>query len=162
MSEYKRPRVLVDLSATLIHHGHIRLLKKANEIGDVVVALTTDEEVKRTKGYMPELNFEERKEILESIRYVSEVIPSPWLIDEAYLDEHHCDLLVHGADNSNHIPEERLVIFPRTEGISSSMLRERVLDCLIEMNLDTSKPSKASDKVARFLIESIKKEFRLE
>ena len=100
MSENQRPRILVDLSATLLHHGHVRLLKKAAEMGDVVVALTTDEEVKRTKGYMPELSYEERKEILESIRYVKEVIPSPWLIDEAYLDEHHCDLLVHGADLS--------------------------------------------------------------
>lgn len=162
MTDQKKPRVMVDLSATLIHHGHIRLLKKAAEIGDVVVALTTDEEVKRTKGYIPELDFEARKEILESIRYVKEVIPSPWLIDDAFLVANHCDFLVHGHDNSNHIPKEKLVIFPRTEGISSSLLRERVLDCLIEMNLDSSKPSKASDKVARFLIESIKKEFRLE
>lgn len=46
MSEQKRPRVMVDMSATLIHHGHIRLLKKAAEIGDVVVALTTDDEIK--------------------------------------------------------------------------------------------------------------------
>ena len=135
---------MVDMSATLIHHGHIRLLKKASEIGDVVVALTTDDEIKQKKGYTPELNFEERKEILESIKYVSEVVPSPWLISFDYMKEHHCDLLVHGADNSNHIP-----------------LRERVLDSLIEMNTD-AKPSKASDKVARFLIESIKKEFRLE
>ena len=162
MTDQKKPRVMVDLSATLIHHGHIRLLKKAAEIGDVVVALTTDEEVKRTKGYIPELDFEARKEILESIRYVKEVISSPWLIDDAFLVANHCDFLVHGHDNSNHIPKEKLVIFPRTEGISSSLLRERVLDCLIEMNLDSSKPSKASDKVARFLIESIKKEFRLE
>lgn len=161
MSEKKRPRVMVDMSATLIHHGHIRLLKKASEIGDVVVALTTDDEIKQKKGYTPELNFEERKEILESIKYVSEVVPSPWLISFDYMNEHHCDLLVHGADNSNHIPEENLVIFPRTEGVSSSTLRERVLDSLIEMNTD-AKPSKASDKVARFLIESIKKEFRLE
>lgn len=77
MSEQKRPRVMVDMSATLIHHGHIRLLQKASEIGDVVVALTTDDEIKRTKGYTPELNFEERKEILEAIRYVKEVVPSP-------------------------------------------------------------------------------------
>lgn len=161
MSEKKRPRVMVDMSATLIHHGHIRLLKKASEIGDVVVALTTDDEIKQKKGYTPELNFEERKEILESIKYVSEVVPSPWLISFDYMKEHHCDLLVHGADNSNHIPKENLVIFPRTEGVSSSTLRERVLDSLIEMNTD-AKPSKASDKVARFLIESIKKEFRLE
>ncbi len=161
MQENGRKRIMVDMSATLIHHGHIRLLHKAAQLGDVVVALTTDEEVKRTKGYVPELNFEERKEILLALRDVKEVVPSPWLITEEYLDEHHCDMLVHGADNSNHIPPERLVVFPRTEGISSSMLRERVLDCLIEMNLD-AKPSKASDKVARFLIESIKKEFRLE
>ena len=43
MAESKRPRVMVDMSATLIHHGHIRLLKKAAEIGEVVVALTSDE-----------------------------------------------------------------------------------------------------------------------
>ena len=161
MSEEKRPRVMVDMSATLIHHGHIRLLKKAAEIGDVIVALTTDDEIKRTKGYTPELTFDERKEILESIRYVKEVVPSPWLISYEYMLEQKCDYLVHGADNSNHIPKEKLVIYPRTEGISSSILRERVLDSLIEMNTDV-KPSKASDKVARFLIESIKKEFRLE
>lgn len=37
MSETQRPRVLVDLSATLIHHGHIRLLKKAHEIGVMLI-----------------------------------------------------------------------------------------------------------------------------
>ena len=72
-----RPRVMVDMSATLIHHGHIRLLKKAAEIGDVVVVLTTDDEIKKKKGYTPELSFEERKEILESIRYVKEVVAGP-------------------------------------------------------------------------------------
>ena len=41
----ERPRIMVDMSATLIHHGHVRLLKKASELGTVVVALTTDEEV---------------------------------------------------------------------------------------------------------------------
>lgn len=105
-------RVMVDMSATLLHHGHIRLLKKAHEIGTVVVA-------------------------------------------------HNCDLLVHGNDNSNHIPEEKLVIFPRTEGISSSILRERVLDCLISLNLK-NKSTSTSDKIARLLIETIKKEFKLE
>lgn len=157
----QRPRIMVDMSATLIHHGHIRLLKKAAELGDVVVALTSDEEVKKTKGYVPELNFEERKEILESIRYVSEVVSCPWLITDEFMDSQNCQFLVHGADNVNHVRPERLVIFPRTEGISSSTLRERVLDCLIQMNLD-SKPGHTGDKVARFMIELIKKEFRLE
>ncbi len=154
-------RIMVDMSATLLHHGHIRLLKKAAALGSVVVALTTDDEVQKTKGYVPELNFEERREILESIRYVDEVVPCPWLIDDAFLVQHNCDLLVHGNDNSNHIPPEKLAIFPRTEGISSSSLRERVLDCLIALNL-TKKSTSSSDTIARLLIETIKKEFRLE
>ena len=37
--------ILVDMSATLIHHGHIRLLKKASKIGLVTIALTIDEEI---------------------------------------------------------------------------------------------------------------------
>ena len=152
---------MVDMSATLIHHGHVRLLKKAAEIGDVVVVLTTDDEIKKKKGYTPELNFEERKEILEAIKYVDEVVPSPWLIDDAFVCKHHCDLLVHGNDNSNDIPPEKLVIFPRTEGVSSSLLRERVLDCLISLNLK-NKSTSTSDKIARLLIETIKKEFKLE
>ena len=154
-------RIMVDMSATLLHHGHVRLLRKAKELGAVVVALTTDEEVKKTKGYTPELSYEERREILEALQYVDEVVPSTWLIDEAFMDEHKCDLLVHGHDNANHIPPEKLVIFPRTEGISSSDLRERVLDCLIALNL-TGKPNNSSDTIARLLIETIKKEFRLE
>lgn len=156
-----RKRIMVDLSATLLHHGHIRLLQKAAALGAVVVALTTDEDVRNTKGYTPELNFEERKEVLSALRYVDEVVPSPWLIDEAFMDAHNCDLLVHGSDNSNHIRPERLVIFPRTEGISSSAIRERVLDALISLNL-RDKNSSSSEKIARLLIETVKKEFKLE
>jgi glycerol-3-phosphate cytidylyltransferase len=120
-------RIMVDMSATLIHHGHVRLLKKAKELGHVVVALTTDEEVKSKKGYEPELRFEERKEVLEALRYVDEVVPSPWLIEESFLDQHKIDLLVHGHDNSNKITESRLAILPRTHGISSTLLRSRTL-----------------------------------
>ena len=121
-------RVMVDMSATLIHHGHMRLLRAAQALGTVIVALTTDEEVRSHKGYEPELDYEARKEILDSIRYVSEVVPSRWMLDDAFLDEHRIDLLVHGNDNSNQVRAERLVILPRTPGISSSLLRARALD----------------------------------
>jgi glycerol-3-phosphate cytidylyltransferase len=126
-------RIMVDMSATLIHHGHIRLLKAAKALGTVVVALTTDEEVRAHKGYLPELDFEYRREVLEAIRYVDEVVPSPWLIDDAFLDEHRIDLLVHGDDNSNHVRRERLYILPRTAGVSSNMLRSRALKSLADM-----------------------------
>lgn len=120
-------RILVDMSATLLHHGHIRLLRAAKELGTVIVALTTDEEIVRKKGYHPELNYDERREILLAIKYVDEVVPSGWLIDEAFLDRHRIDLLVHGHDNSNPIRPERLMVLPRTEGVSSNLLRSRVL-----------------------------------
>ena len=151
----KRLRVMVDMSATLIHHGHVRLLKKAAALGDVVVALTGDEEVRSKKGYAPELSFEERKEVLEALSCVSAVVESPWLITEAYVDAHHCDLLVHGADNSNEIDPERLVIFPRTEGVSSTELRERVIDAVASMrragkrNAATERLDAAAEELAR-------------
>ena len=118
-------RVMVDMSVTILHHGHIRLLSKAKKYGHVIVALTTDEEIMSKKGYQPELNFYQRKEILESIKFVDEIVSSPWLLDDAFLDQHSVDILVHGSDNSNQVSSDRLLIFSRTEGVSSSLLRER-------------------------------------
>ena len=156
-----KKRICVDMSATLLHHGHIRLLKKASDLGSVVVALTTDDEVQNKKGYKPELSFDERKEILESIRYVDEVIPCNWLIDDSFLERHNIDLLVHGDDNSNLVPKEKLVIYPRTEGISSSEMRSRVLDSLISINISKDQ-TRGTDRMARALFSVIKDEFRLD
>lgn len=125
-------RILVDMSATILHHGHVRLLAKASEYGQVVVALTADSEILSKKGYTPEIAFEGRREILESIKYVDEVISSPWLIDERFLDIHNIDYLVHGHDNSNPVAKEKLIIFPRTEGISSTKIRSAVLSAVAE------------------------------
>ena len=133
-------RILVDMSATLIHHGHVRLLRAAKQLGTVVVALTTDEEIVQKKGYRPELSYAERKEILEALKYVDEVVPSPWLIDEAFLDRHRIDLLVHGHDNANPIRPERLLVLPRTEGVSSTLLRSRVLQVVAALLAEREKP----------------------
>ena len=118
-------RILVDMSLTSLHHGHIRLLQKASRLGHVVVALCSDDEILKAKGFLPLLSFEHRKEIALAIRYVEEVIESEWLINEAYLDRHNIDLLVHGEDNANPVPPDRLVLYPRTGGISSTALSNR-------------------------------------
>lgn len=115
------------MSVTLLHNGHVRLLAAASKLGRVIVALTTDDEILKWKGYKSELDFAARKEILEAIRYVDEVLPSPWLIDDSYLDTHAIDFLVHAGENSNNVAPDRLISLPRTPGISSSLLRERVL-----------------------------------
>ena len=94
-------------------------------MGHVVVALCSDEEILKAKGFLPLLSFEHRKEIALVIRYVEEVIECGWLIDEAYLDCHNIDLLVHGDDNVNLVPPDRLVLYPRTGSISSTALSNR-------------------------------------
>ncbi len=130
----KEKRILVDMSATLLHHGHIRLLKNAKFYGKVIVALTTDDEILKKKGYVPELSFSQRSEILLSIKYVDEVIPSNWLINDDFLELHNIDLLVHGDDNSNPISKDKLLILPRTKDISSTTLREKALKIHLKKN----------------------------
>jgi len=127
-------RIMVDMSATLIHHGHIRLLKKASEFGEVIVGLTTDEEILRKKGYQVELEFTQRKEILEAIKYVDEVVDTPWQITEDTLDEFNIDFLVHGDDNSNDINQDRLLILPRTQDVSSTEIRGKAQRSITQKN----------------------------
>ncbi len=117
-------RVMVDMSATLLHHGHIRLLRKAAKYGEVVVGLSTDKDIEKYKGHIPLLTWKFRKEILESIRYVSEVVEAPYIITDEVLEEHDVQFLIHGADNFNTVSKDRIIIFPRTPGISSNMLVE--------------------------------------
>lgn len=95
-----------------------------------MVGLTTDEQVIKFKGYKPELNFYERKEFLEAIEYVDEVVPTNWEITEETLAHYNINFLVHGNDNSNQV--KNIIQFPRTEGISSEELRERALSSIIQ------------------------------
>lgn len=120
---------MVDMTASLLHYGHVRLLKRAKELGHVIVALTTDEEIEKHKGYKPELNYEARKELLLALRYVDEVVPSNWLIDQDFVKEHKADLLFHGEDNANQV--EQIRTFARTADISSNLMRERAMASLV-------------------------------
>ena len=80
--------------------------KKKAKYGEVVAALTSDEEIIKSKGYRPEMNFSQRKEIISSIKFVKKVIKAPWLIDDNFLKLHKADLLVHGSDNQNNVDQE--------------------------------------------------------
>ena len=128
-----KKRIMVDMSATLLHHGHTRLLQHASTLGDVVVGLTSDLEIEKKKGYVPELTFDERREILESISVVTEVVSVPWNITEDILAKFKIDFLVHGDDNQNDISSEKLITIPRTTGISSSGLRLNASNNLLKI-----------------------------
>lgn len=59
----------------MLHYGHIKLLKRARDLGDyLVVAISTDE-FNNLKGKESFFSYEERKLMLEAIKYVDEVIP---------------------------------------------------------------------------------------
>tara|TARA_B110000014_G_scaffold197487_1_gene146566 strand:+ start:59 stop:463 length:405 start_codon:yes stop_codon:yes gene_type:complete len=120
-----KKKVLVDMSFTIPHHGHIRLIKKANKLGNVIVALTSDSEIKKKKGYKPELDFSQRKEILESNKYVTKVIKSPWLINDKFIKKNKIDILVHGNDNKNKVTKAKIVLLKRTRNISSNLIRKK-------------------------------------
>ncbi len=155
-------RIMVDMSATILHHGHVRLMKKAKELGGtVIIALSRDDAVEGSKGYTPELTYDQRAEILYAIRYVDEVVPTDWLVDNDFLIKHNIDLLVHGDDNVNDVPKDKLKIFPRTQGISSSLIRQRVLNTIVQMNTN-NKQNDTTQLFAKTMIEFISKEFKLD
>ena len=121
----EKKKILVDMSVAIIHHGHIRILKKAKKYGKVYVALATDNEIKKYKNIKPELTFRDRKEILLSIKYVSGIIKSKAVIDNKFLRKHKCDVLIHGSDNRNVVDKKYVKIFKRTKNISSNEIRKR-------------------------------------
>ena len=114
---------MVDMTCSILHHGHIRILKKASKFGEVIVALTSDEEILKHKKFKTLLNFAQRKEILLSIKYVSKVIKSQYLITDSFIKANKCDYLFHGSDTQNNANLTNLKTIKRTKNISSTALR---------------------------------------
>jgi glycerol-3-phosphate cytidylyltransferase len=125
-----KKKILVDMSATLIHHGHIRLIKKARRYGELYIALTTDKQINKFKGYSPELSYRFRKEILEEIKGVKKVIPSNWLITQRFLNKHNVDIIISGSDYAKRKFNTKSINFKRTRLISSAILRKKVMKIL--------------------------------
>ena len=112
----------------LLHWGHIKILKRAKEMGDyLIVAISTDE-FNRLKHKQSYHNFENRKMILEAIRYVDEVIPeNSWDQKVEDVKKHDVDLFVMGDDwkgEFDFLKEHCEVVYlSRTEGISTSQIK---------------------------------------
>lgn len=112
----------------LLHWGHINLLKRAKDLGDhLTVAISTDEfnKIKNKKSYH---SFDNRKMILESIRYVDKVIPeNDWEQKIKDVIDHDIDIFVMGDDwkgKFDFLKDYCEVIYlPRTVGISTSKIK---------------------------------------
>ncbi|MEK5104450.1 glycerol-3-phosphate cytidylyltransferase [Cytobacillus sp. FSL M8-0252] len=116
----------------LLHWGHINILKRAKELGDyLIVAISSDEfnEIKGKKAYH---SFENRKMILESIRYVDEVIAEDnWEQKVNDVKKHDIDVFVMGDDWEGEFDflndQCEVVYLPRTVGISTSKIKKDLL-----------------------------------
>jgi glycerol-3-phosphate cytidylyltransferase len=123
-------RILTYGTFDLLHYGHIRILKRAKELGDyLVVALSTDE-FNATKGKKAYHSYETRKKMLEAIRYVDLVIPeNNWEQKIDDIKDYKIDVCVMGSDwagsdKFDYLKEYCDVVFlERTPGISTSMIK---------------------------------------
>lgn len=69
-------RVYTGGTFDLLHAGHVNFLKRCSEIGDVTVALNTDDFIASYKGKPPIMSFDERASVLLGLKYVKDVIPN--------------------------------------------------------------------------------------
>ena len=123
-------RVITYGTFDLLHYGHINLLRRAKALGDyLVVALSTDEfnwNMKQKKCYF---SYEQRKELLEAIRYVDLVIPEEnWEQKVSDVKEYHIDTFVIGDDwtgKFDFLKEQgvEVVYLPRTPEISTTQIK---------------------------------------
>ena len=93
-------RVITYGTFDLLHYGHINLLRRAKELGDyLIVALSTDEFNRDEKGKKCYFTYEQRKTLLEAVRYVDLVIPERnWNQKISDVKEHAVDTFVMGDD----------------------------------------------------------------
>lgn len=94
-----RPVLYIGGTFDLFHPGHVRLLARAREIGEVTVALNTDSFVEEYKGRKPIMTLDERLEVVAGCRYVDDVIINVGGRDsrESILKVNP-DFIVHGDD----------------------------------------------------------------
>ncbi len=123
----------------MFHVGHLNILKKAKEQCDyLIVGVSTDDVVKEYKGKTPIIPFDDRIEIVKSIRYVDEVVAQTTMNKMIAWEKLHFDALFHGTDWQNSEMYKKIindfsaigvdvVFIPHTEGISSSILAEKII-----------------------------------
>lgn len=128
-------RVITYGTFDLLHYGHINLLRRAKALGDYLIVVVSSDEFnwneKHKKTYF---TYEQRKQLLEAIRYVDLVIPEEsWQQKRTDMHEYHVDTFVMGDDwkgKFDFLKEEgvEVVYLPRTPEISTSQIKHDLYD----------------------------------
>ena len=124
-------RVITYGTFDLLHYGHINLLRRAKMLGDyLIVAVSTDDFNWNEKNKKCYFSYEERKALVEAIRYVDLVIPEEsWDQKPKDIKEYHADVFVMGDDwkgKFDYLEEEgvEVVYLPRTPEISTTQIKQ--------------------------------------
>lgn len=112
----------------LLHAGHINLLRRAREHGDYLMVVLSTDEFNALKHKTAYHSYEDRKMILEAIRYVDEVIPEKtWDQKISDVVDNNIDVFVMGNDWEGQFDFLKdyceVVYLPRTEGISTTKIK---------------------------------------
>ena len=127
-------RVITYGTFDLLHYGHINLLKRAKALGDyLVVVLSTDEFNWNQKHKKCYFSYEQRKSLLEAIRYVDLVIPETcWEQKTTDVKDYNIDIFVMGDDWKGKFdflkPQCEVVYLERTPEISTSKIKHDLED----------------------------------
>lgn len=129
--------VYVGMSADLIHPGHINILKRASELGEVTIGLLTDKAIASYKR-VPFMAWEQRAEVVGNLKGVVRVVPQHTLDYVPNLRTYKPDFVVHGDDWQTGVQAQtrqavidalaewggQLVEVPYTQGVSSTQLNK--------------------------------------
>ena len=129
--------VYVGMSADLVHPGHLNIIGRARELGEVTIGLLTDSAIASYKR-LPYMAFDQRQIVVENIRGVARVVAQETLDYEPNLRKYQPDFVVHGDDWKDGVQARvrqrvidvlaewggELVEVPYTQGISSTALNK--------------------------------------
>jgi glycerol-3-phosphate cytidylyltransferase len=125
----------------LFHAGHVAFLKRCSEIGEVVVALNTDEFIVEYKSKAPVMTYAERRAVLLGCKWVSQVVPNAGGADSRIaIDQVNPDYIIIGSDwarrdyyyqmgfDQDWLDERGigLIYIPYTDGISTTAIKQRL------------------------------------
>jgi glycerol-3-phosphate cytidylyltransferase len=123
-------RVITYGTFDLLHYGHINLLRRAKQLGDyLIVCLSTDEFNGKEKHKETYFGYNERKHLLEAIRYIDLVVPEEsWEQKENDIDKYEIDVFVMGDDWERKFDflkkKCEVVYLPRTKEISATKIKK--------------------------------------
>ena len=124
-------RVITYGTFDLFHIGHLNLLKRARALGDYLIVAVSSDEFNLQKGKVGKIKDTDRMQIVEAIKYVDQVIPeTSWDQKIEDVKKYDVDVFVMGDDWKGKFDFLKdyceVVYLPRTEGISSTQLKEEL------------------------------------